>query len=77
MYSGDFSDHVANNFGVTETENSITSGKFDNWVNNVMDWTASASVADRSITNVEWVKNGVMGRYTAGAVGIYKCPADH
>jgi prepilin-type N-terminal cleavage/methylation domain-containing protein/prepilin-type processing-associated H-X9-DG protein len=76
MYSGDYSDHVANNFGVTETENSISSGKFDNWVNNVMDWTAGGSVADRSITNVNWVKNGVMGKYTSGAVGIYKCPAD-
>jgi len=77
MYSGDFNDRVANNFGVTETENSISSGKFDNWVNNVMDWTVSGSVADRSITNVAWVQNGVLGKYTAGAVGIYKCPADN
>src|SRR5439155_11974561 len=47
------------------------------WVNNVMTWGAGGSVDDISNTNVEWVKNGVLGPYTAGAVGIYKCPADH
>jgi len=77
LYSGDFSDRVANNYGVAETEASITSGKFDNWVNNVMSWTANGSVADLSVTNVTWVKNGVLGPYTAGAVGIYRCPADN
>ena len=77
LYSVDYNDRVANNYGVQETENSITSGKFDNWVNNVMDWGASSSVADRSITNVAWIANGVLGKYTASAVGVYKCPADH
>jgi len=71
LYSGDFNDFVANNFGVAETRTAVTSGTFDNWVNNVMDWTA-----DPSNTNTTWVKNGVMGKYTAGAVGVYKCPAD-
>ena len=77
MYAPDYNDKVANNFGVAETENSITSGKLDNWVNNVMTWTASGSVGDQSVTNVAWVKNGLLGQYTSGAVGIYKCPADH
>ncbi|HXP58937.1 MAG TPA: type II secretion system protein [Dongiaceae bacterium] len=77
LYCGDNNEKVANNFGVDETENSITSGRFDNWVNNVMDWTASSSVPDRSITNVAWIANGVLGKYTASAVGVYKCPADH
>ena len=76
IYTGDNNEKVANNFGVAETEDSITTGKLDNWVNNVMDWTASSSVADRSITNTAWVANGVLGKYTAGAVGVYKCPAD-
>jgi prepilin-type N-terminal cleavage/methylation domain-containing protein/prepilin-type processing-associated H-X9-DG protein len=71
LYSGDFNDYVANNFGVTETRTAVSSGTFDNWVNNVMDWST-----DPSNTNVNWVKNGVMGKYTAGAVGVYKCPAD-
>jgi prepilin-type N-terminal cleavage/methylation domain-containing protein/prepilin-type processing-associated H-X9-DG protein len=77
IYCGDSNERVANNFGVTETENSITSGKLDNWVNNVMDWTASGSVGDKSITNVALVANGVLGKYTASAVGVYKCPADN
>jgi hypothetical protein len=71
LYSGDCNDFVANNFGVAETRTAVTSGTFDNWVNNVMDWST-----DPSNTNVTWVKNGVMGKYTAGAVGVYKCPAD-
>jgi len=71
LYSGDYDDYVANNFGVAETRAAVSTGTFDNWVNNVMDWTT-----DISNTNVAWVKNGVMGKYTAGAVGIYKCPAD-
>jgi prepilin-type processing-associated H-X9-DG protein len=50
---------------------------FANWVNNVMTWGASSSVQDRSNTNKAWVANGVMGRYTASAIGVYKCPADN
>ncbi|MEI6356480.1 MAG: type II secretion system protein, partial [Verrucomicrobiota bacterium] len=40
LYSGDFQDRVANNFGVSETVKTIANGKFDNWVNNVMTWGA-------------------------------------
>jgi prepilin-type N-terminal cleavage/methylation domain-containing protein/prepilin-type processing-associated H-X9-DG protein len=77
MYSLDYNDRVANNYGVAETEQAITAGKFDNWVNNVMTWGASGGVQDRSVTNTAWVINGVLGKFTAGAVGVYKCPADN
>ena len=77
LYAVDNNDRVANNYGVTETENSITSGKFDSWVNNVMAWTAGSTVGDRSITNMAWIANGVLGKYTAAALGVYKCPADN
>ncbi len=77
LYAGDFDDGCANNFTIPGTEQAITSGRFNNWVNNIMSWGASGSVGDRSVTNVAWVKNGVLGPYTDGAVGIYKCPADH
>jgi prepilin-type N-terminal cleavage/methylation domain-containing protein/prepilin-type processing-associated H-X9-DG protein len=77
MYSLDNNDSVANNFGVLETEDAINNGKLNNWVNNVMTWGASGSTADISVTNVFWVANGVLGKYTAGAIGAYKCPADH
>ena len=77
LYGGDFDDACANNFTIPGTEQAITSGRFNNWVNNVMWWTASGSVQDQSITNEAWVKNGILSRYTAGAVGVYKCPADN
>ena len=77
MYSLDFNDRVANNFTIPGTENTINDKLFANWVNNVMKWTAGSGVDEISTTNVAWVKNGVMGTYTGGAVGVYKCPADN
>jgi len=77
LYATDNNDRVANNYGVTETEEAINNGKLDNWVNNVMTWGASGSVRDRSNTNHAWVLGGSLGKYTAGAVGAYKCPADN
>ena len=76
MYSTDYNDAVANNYGVGETIQAIDQKVFDNWVNNVMSWGAGASTGERSITNDAWVANGVLGKYTGGAVGVYKCPAD-
>ena len=76
LYANDFNDRCANNFTIPGTEAAISTKTFDNWVNNVMVWTAGGDVDSVSVTNVEWVKNGVLGPYTAGAVGIYKCPAD-
>ena len=76
MYSDDFNDRVANNYGVQQTIDAINAKVFDNWVNNVMEWTASGSTEDVSITNNAWVINGVLGKYTSGAINVYKCPAD-
>ena len=61
---------------VSETIQAIDQRVFDNWVNNVMTWGVGAGTAERSVTNDAWVANGVLGKYTAGAVGVYKCPAD-
>ncbi len=76
LYSTDFNDRVANNYGVSETIEAIDKKVLDNWVNNVMSWGAGNSTGERSITNNEWVANGALGKYTGGAVGVYKCPAD-
>jgi len=76
LYSGDFQERVANNYGVTETIQAITQRKFDNWVNNVMYWTPSDPTGWISVTNNQWVLNGVLGKYTGGTIGVYKCPAD-
>tara|TARA_Y100000589_G_scaffold19124_1_gene15962 strand:- start:133 stop:570 length:438 start_codon:yes stop_codon:yes gene_type:complete len=77
LYSGDFDDSVCNNFGVNETINAISAKRYDNWVNNVMTWGAGNSIAEQSVTNRDWVKNGVLARYTASAFNIYRCPADN
>ena len=77
LYSGDFNERVCNNFGVSETLNSISTKKFDNWVNNVMTWGSGSSIADQSVTNRDWVKNGILAKYTASAFNIYRCPADN
>ena len=76
LYSGDFNDECANNFTIPDTLAAITSKRFDNWVNNVMVWHTTGTDG-QSVTNIDWVRNGVLGKYTSGAVGIYKCPADN
>ena len=76
LYATDYGEKCANNFTIPGTQQAITSGRFNNWVNNVMTWAADGSINARSVTNTAWVKNGVLGPYTDGAVGIYKCPAD-
>ena len=76
LYALDFDQKCANNFTIPGTLQAITSSRFNNWVNNVMTWAADNSVRAQSVTNVAWVRNGVLAPYTDGAVGIYKCPAD-
>ena len=75
LYAGDFNDGCANNFTIPDTESAIQTKRFNNWVNNVMTWSTSGIDA-QSVTNVEWVRNGVLANYTSAALGIYKCPAD-
>src|SRR5512139_946271 len=55
LYAGDFEEKCANNFTIDGTRNAITSKRFDNWVNNVMTWSASSDTLDVSNTNVLWV----------------------
>jgi len=77
MYSSDNNDQVCYNFGVNETVATITSGKFANWVNNVMTWGAGGGTADVSNTNIDWVAKGQLGKYMANNINAYKCPADN
>jgi len=77
MYTSDKNDRVVNNFGIPSIESASAGKRFDNWVNNIMTWGASSSVDDVSNTNVNWVKNGLLGSYTGGLVRLYKCTADN
>src|SRR5436189_5075300 len=79
LYAGDYNDVCANNYTIPDTDLAITLKKFDNWVNNIMEFTKGASGSAHgweSVTNVDWVRSGVLGKYTAGTLGVYKCPAD-
>ena len=71
MYAADNNDRVANNFGISETDQEIQTGSFGNWANNVMDWSLNGSN-----TNLTWVANGALGNYLAGETRVYQCPAD-
>ena len=75
LYAGDYNDACANNFTIPDTIAAITSKRFNNWVNNVMTW-GTTGTDGQSVTNVDWVKNGILAQYTAAALGVYKCPAD-
>jgi prepilin-type processing-associated H-X9-DG protein len=77
LYAGDFNETCCNNFTIPDTISAITSGKLNNWVNNIMTFTDTAYPVWQSVTNVEWVKSGVLARYTTAALPIYKCPADN
>src|SRR5437660_4991303 len=65
LYSLDFRDRVCNNFTIPGTIDALAFRTYDNWVNNIMTWGAGGGYDDRSNTNVDWVKNGVLGNYTA------------
>jgi len=80
LYSGDYYDACCNNFTIPDTDSAITTKKFNNWVNNIMEFKKGISGAVHgweSVTNVEWVRNGVLAKYTSAALGVYKCPADN
>ncbi len=71
LYADDNGDKCVNNFGVTETAAEISARTYRNWVNNNMSWTT-----DPANTNIDLIRNGLLGQYTGGNLGIYKCPAD-
>jgi prepilin-type N-terminal cleavage/methylation domain-containing protein len=75
LYAGDYNEQAANNFTIPDTEAAITSKTFNNWVNNIMTW-GTSGLDGQSVTNAEWVRNGILARYTGSALGIYKCPSD-
>jgi prepilin-type N-terminal cleavage/methylation domain-containing protein len=73
MYAGDNTDHVCNNFGVSQTTYDNTHHEVNTWCVDNMDWLAQANSDD---TNIALLKLGQLGPYMAGSVGSYKCAAD-
>jgi prepilin-type N-terminal cleavage/methylation domain-containing protein/prepilin-type processing-associated H-X9-DG protein len=64
MYSGDFNDRLVYNKPSFATDT-------NNWVGNVMSWNA-----DQQNTNMDLIKNALLGPYVAKNTGVFKCPAD-
>jgi prepilin-type N-terminal cleavage/methylation domain-containing protein/prepilin-type processing-associated H-X9-DG protein len=75
MYAGDYNDRVVNNFGVSETQTSKgtidSAGEYQNWIHNVMDWTLN-----EMNTNLAYVRNSKLSKYTSATANLYRCPAD-
>ena len=71
MYAGDNNDRCANNFGQVQTVAEISSGTYNTWCVDVMDWTVNPMN-----TNTLLLQNGLLGPYMAKSVRSYHCPAD-
>lgn len=74
MYAHDDLDQAINNFSVSGTMQTISIGQFLNWANNIMDWSTNDQWGNFNPTNLQ---TGLFAPYTAGKVGLYKCPADN
>jgi prepilin-type N-terminal cleavage/methylation domain-containing protein/prepilin-type processing-associated H-X9-DG protein len=67
MYADDYTDRLVYNKTADGTQNNPT----NNWVGNVMSW-----AADSQNTNLDLIRNALLGRYVSKNVGVFKCPAD-
>ena len=66
MYADDHQDRLTPNHGIEQT-------RIDrqNWVNNVLDWTAS-----EENTNLVYLTDAKLGPFVGRSAGVFKCPAD-
>ncbi len=76
LYSQDVNGRLPNNYTLPATETAISTGVFDNWINNIMTWGASSSPDDVSNTNVNWAQKGPLSPYLNSNIGVFKCPSD-
>src|SRR5438132_5690805 len=76
LYSQDVNGRLPNNYSLPATESAISTGSFDNWVNNIMTWGASSSLDDVSNTNVNWAQKGPLSPYLDSNISVFKCPSD-
>jgi prepilin-type N-terminal cleavage/methylation domain-containing protein/prepilin-type processing-associated H-X9-DG protein len=71
LYATDHEDAFPHNLGAAETRQTVASGDFLNWANNVMSWEL-----DSDNTNVSLVVDRGLGRYLPGGAGMFRCPSD-
>src|SRR3954467_7397812 len=66
LYTDDNADLYVNNHGINETRDSR-----QNWVNNVLDWTANPEN-----TNIALLIEAKLGSYAGRSAAVFKCPSD-
>lgn len=71
LYAEDRDGYLPYNYGITDTEYTIASGKFYNWANNVMSWGL-----EPDNTNEVQLARGGLGPYCSGVVSPFRCPSD-
>ena len=71
MYAQDNNDRCVNNYGVDQTQAEIAGRTYRTWCVDNMSWDLN-----ESNTNYTELRLGLLGQYTSGTVGSYKCPAD-
>src|SRR5688572_10497887 len=71
LYAEDRDGYLPYNYGISDTENTIASGKFYNWANNVMSWGL-----EPDNTNDTQLARGGLGPYLSGQVVPFRCPSD-
>src|SRR5215471_17746202 len=63
MYPDDNGDKLINNYGASGVQTAITRATFVNWVNDIMDWSASDQWGN---FNPDYIRNGIMAPYLSG-----------
>jgi prepilin-type processing-associated H-X9-DG protein len=74
LYTLEHDDLLPFNMGVTETEAEVSSGRYRNWVNNVMSWGSAQS--EYGITNRQQALKGGVGPYLDGHTESFGCVLD-
>src|SRR5690242_4471646 len=73
MYAEEHQDQIPNNFGVDGTQSVISDKSYQNWANDIVDW--SSSGMNTNITLV--MQLGQLSPYLNGNNNVFKCPADN
>ena len=71
VYADENEGRVAKNYGIARTLQTVANGTYQNWVNNVLDWST-----DPMNTNKALLFAGGIGPYLSGQAEVYRCPSD-
>src|SRR5688572_343502 len=71
VYADENEGRVAKNYGITRTLETIADKTYQNWVNNVLDWST-----DPMNTNKALLFAGGLGPYLSQQPEVYRCPSD-